>query len=277
MNTVTCVRERSALARFTVVDQVSQNDKATFSFMAASMILVLLFGIVMMTIEVPVSFSRSSDQSKPVTIRLQQYEDPAPAEPELLPETIPETAPVLEPETIWAAPVDRPEEKPEKPLAVASENPVEETAPPAAKRVYGVRKIYARGLAKGSSEPAGIVSKTGNTIDGVADDLVATEADLKGELASLSSVDKAPEPIRRIKPKYSPSMLAAKVRGLVTAYVLVDVDGSVRDVKVTEDIGLDSQHVASKALFGFKFKPAFKNGSPVAVWILHHIRFEIQE
>jgi len=251
MNTVTCVRERSALARFTVVDQVSQNDKATFSFIAASMILVLQFGIVMMTIEVPVSFSRSSDQSKPVTIRLQQYEDPAPAEPELLPETIPETAPVLEPETIWAAPVDRPEEKPEKPLAVASETPVEETTPPAAKRVYGVRKVYARGLAKGTSEATGMVSKTGNTIDGVADDLVATEADLKGELASLSSVDKAPEPIRRIKPKYSPSMLAAKVRGLVTAYVLVDVDGSVRDVKVTEDIGLDSQHVASKALFGF--------------------------
>ncbi len=48
-------------------------------------------------------------------------------------------------------------------------------------------------------------------------------------------------------------------------------------LKLTEDIGLDSKQVAAKALGGFRFKPALKNGSPVAVWILHRIRFEFQE
>jgi len=277
MSAVTMVRERSALARFTVADASSQGEKTSFSFMAASMMLVLFFGIMMMTVEVPVPFSGPIVQSKPVTIHLQPHAAPVIAEPEPIVQAEIEKAPVLEPETILAAPVDRPQEKPEKLSTVVPEKPVEETAPPVVRRVYGVRKIYGKGLGNSTSEPSGLVSKIGNTVDGVADNLVATEEDLKGELASLSSVDKAPEPVRRIKPVYSQAMLKAKIRGVVTAYLLVDVDGTVRDVKVTEDIGLDSRQVATKALSGFKFKPALKNNSPVAVWILHRIRFEFQE
>ena len=86
-----------------------------------------------------------------------------------------------------------------------------------------------------------------------------------------------PQPLRRIKPVYSKEMRKAKAHGLVTAYLLVDTDGSVKDVKITQDIGFDSRQVATTALRGFVFKPAMKDGNPVAVWILHRIRFEIQE
>ncbi len=278
MTSVTIVGYYSALTRFTMTDGSSSGEKESFSFMAASMIVILIFGAVMMTAELPVPFSGPVIQTRPVTIHLQSNTVPDIPEPEPVQKAEIEKAPVLEPETILATPVDRPQEKPEKITTAIPEKPVKETAPPeAVRRVYGVRKVYGKGLGKGAAEPSGLVTKKGNTVDGVADNLVATEADLKGELASLSSVDKAPEPVRRVKPIYSPSMLKAKVRGLVTAYLLVDVDGTVKDVNVTKDIGYDSRQVATKALSGFKFKPALKNNSPVAVWILHNIRFEFQE
>ena len=277
MTAVTLVKERSVLARFMVAEPSFQGEKGSFGFMAASLFMVLLFGTMMMSVEVPDHFFPAVSQPQPVTIHLQQMVLPAAVEPEPLVKNISEDVPVLEPETILSAPRDRTRNIPVKPAAVALQKTVEETATPVVRRVYGVRKIYAKGLGSGTSAAVGLVSKMGNTIDGVADDLVATEADLQGELASLSSVDKAPDPLRRIKPIYSQAMLKAKVRGSVTAYLLVDVDGSVKDVKVIEDIGLDSRQVAIDALSGFKFKPALKKDSPVAVWILHRIRFEYQE
>ena len=277
MNSIALVRERSVLSRFTVSDPSHHEEKKSFSFLAVSMISVLLFGVAMISIEVPVPFSESVVHSQPVTINLQQLMEPVSAEPEPVVQKEVEEVPVLEPETILSSPIDRPLVKTEKPMVVAAQQKDEAIATPAVRRVYGVRKVYAKGLGQGNSEPSGLVSKRGNTIDGMADDLKATEADLQGELASLSSVDKAPEPLRRIKPVYSQAMLKAQVRGLVTAYLLVDTDGKVKDVKVTEDIGLDSRQVAKIALGGFQFKPALKNGSPVAVWILHRIRFEFQE
>ena len=277
MTAVTLVRERSALARFMVAEPSFPGEKGSFGFMAASLVMVLLFGTVMMSVEVPVHFSPAASQPQPVTIHLQQVVLPAAVEPEPFVKNNSEEVPVLEPETILSAPKDRTRNILEKPTAVVPQKAVEENAPPVVRRVYGARKIYAKGLGNGTSGAGGLVSKIGNTIDGVADDLVATKADLHGELAPLSSVDEAPEPLRRIKPVYSQAMLKAKVRGSVTAYLLVDVDGTVKDVKVTEDIGLDSRQVAIEALSGFKFKPALKNDSPVAVWILHRIRFEYQE
>ena len=124
---------------------------------------------------------------------------------------------------------------------------------------------------------AGLVTQRGNTLGGVRDTLTATAADLQGELAASSSVDQAPEPLHRAKPAYSPAMRKARAQGTVTAYLLVDVDGAVRDVRVTDDIGWDSREVATAALRQFRFRPAQRDGQPVAVWIRHHIRFEFQD
>ncbi len=264
---VTLLSDRSALARFTVADPSPHQDQASILVMSATVLLALLLGIALARVEVLLPFSLGITQSQSVTIHLQQMVAPVPPEP----------VPVLEAETILSAPEDRTPVQLEKPSSAAPQEQIDEPAPPAPRRVYGVRKVYARGLGSGASQPSGLVRKLGNTIDGRVDTLIATPADLQGELASLSSVDKVPEPLRRVKPVYSLAMLKARVRGVVTAYLLVDVDGTVKAVNVTEDIGLDSRQVASKALGGFRFKPAFKNGSPVAVWILHHVRFEFQE
>ena len=201
---------------------------------------------------------------------------PAPdpvAEPQPEPESAPEPAPVLTPDTVLDAPVDLPVETPD---AAPSGDPETAPAETEVRRVYGVRRVYARGLGAGG-DPSGLVAKRGNTLAGPPDTLTATAADLAGRLAPLSTVDRAPEPLSRPQPAYSDAMRAARVSGTVEAWLLVGPDGSVRDVNVTSDIGADSRDVATAALRRFRFRPAERDGAPVAVWILHRIRFQFQE
>jgi hypothetical protein len=96
--------------------------------------------------------------------------EPRPLEPE------PEPVDLTEP-TQLAQTVDLPVEAEPEPAPT----PVEQ-APTPPRRVYGVRKVLARGLGDGTSAArhAGLVVKRGNTLDGVADTLTATAADLRG-------------------------------------------------------------------------------------------------
>lgn len=241
------------------------------------LVLTLLAGWGLSLVTVPEILPTGGSSARPIVVSLERFKKTVMAMPEK-PVVQAAEIPVLEPETILAAPVDRPVEmKKEIPAAAPQEQEVKAEPTPPARRVYGVRKVYARGLGQGGSDGAGLVTKQGNTLSGKRDTLTATEADLQGQLAALSTVEKAPEPIRRVKPEYSKAMLETQLRGEVTAYLLVDVDGTVRDVKITEDIGADSQQVAEAALREFTFKPAIKQGRPVAVWILHRIRFEFQQ
>lgn len=167
----------------------------------------------------------------------------------------------------------------------AAEPPVPADAPvaapadaPAPRRVYGVRQVFAKGIAEGGGAPRmGIVVKRGNTLDGVADTLTATAADLGAAPVSLSTVDEAPRPLHRVAPVYSEALLAARASGTVTARLLIDAEGGVADVVVVEDIGYDSRDLAVAAFRQFRFSPARRGGQAVAVWIVHRIRFEFQE
>jgi len=192
---------------------------------------------------------------------------PTPAEPEAAPAPAPAAPATIEPDAM---------------LAQSEDVPAAETPPPAAavapRRVYGVRQVLAKGLGEGGHAPRmGIVVKRGNTLDGVADTLTATEADLAGPLVALSTVEQAPEPVHRVAPAYSAALIAARASGNVTARLLIDVDGRVAAVEVLEDLGHDSRDVAVAAFRQFRFRPALRGGEPVAVWIVHRIRFEFQE
>jgi periplasmic protein TonB len=186
----------------------------------------------------------------------------------------PEPTPAATPEPVVETP-------PEAALAPAVDQPGADSTPPVAsepRRVYGVRQVFSRGLGTTGQAPRmGIVVKRGNTLDGVADTLTATEADLAGPLVALSTVERAPEPIHRVVPEYSAAMLAARASGTVTARLLIDDDGRVAAVEVLEDIGYDSRALAVAAFRQFRFRPALRGGEPVAVWIVHRIRFEFQE
>jgi protein TonB len=160
------------------------------------------------------------------------------------------------------------------PEAELVEEPAEPPVPP--RRIYGTRRVLANGLG-GDVAVGGLATRVGNTLSGHADSLVATPDDLAGGVASLSSVDVAPEPLRRVLPEYSDELRRERASGTVTARLLIDREGTVRKVEILSDFGLDSAQLATQAFVQFRFRPARRDGEPVSVWIVHKIRFEFQE
>lgn len=241
---------------------------------AGSLALFLALGAGLSLVEVSAVAARTRAIGHRVTIETSPIALPPPPQKPRPDAAAPAAPPRLDPATVLSQDVDR--------AAPAQAQTPPQAAPNAAesaptRRVYGVSKVYARGLDAGAADATGLITKLGNTTSGPPDTLTATDADLRGELAALSTVDQAPVPVSRIKPEYTPALVAARASGTVAAYLLVDIDGSVREVHVTEDIGHDSRAVAAAAFARFRFQPALKNGTPVAVWILHRIRFEFQE
>lgn len=157
----------------------------------------------------------------------------------------------------------------------AAAQPEAVEAPPS-RRVYGTRRVLARGL--GADAGGGsLVVRHGNTVDGRPDTLTATAADLREAAASPGAVTSAPVPVHRVKPEYSAMMREHRVSGLVSARLLIDSDGRVARIEIIEDCGFDSRDLATAAFARFRFEPALREGTPVAVWIVHKISFEFQE
>lgn len=231
-----------------------------------SLLLALVGGLWLLAVDLPpLEFGRPADRRATLLI-----EEPAPPPP----------APVVEaPEDLSDRPVlDQEEAAPEVgPPEPAPEAPAPQEAPEP-RRVYGVRKVYAHGLGSGGAVAGmGIVGKRGNTLDKAPDELEATEADLVGELAPLSTVSSAPVLIGRVRPAYSEEMIANRVSGTVRARLLVDRDGSVKRVEMLEDIGYGTREAATAAFADLRFEPALRDGEPVAVWITMKYRFEFRE
>lgn len=263
-----------------VADQ--DRGRTLINLMALCLLASTGLGLLLLTVDAPAALTRRADGAVRVTFHAPAA-PPAPAPSSQLPEPVaaePEPEPVdLTEPVVLAQAVDLPAADPE-PAQVPAPAATEAAPEPAreVRRVYGVRKVLAHGLGGAASAgEAGLVVKRGNTVDGVADDIAATPDDLRGQLVALSTVERAPVPEHRVKPRYSEALLAARASGTVTARVLVDREGRVAAVVVTEDIGHDSADVAAEALRQFRFRPALRHGEPVAVWIIHRIRFEFQE
>jgi protein TonB len=245
-----------------------QQDRLLPGILTTSLLVFMGLGALLLTVDLMPMVRQVRQEAHRIAFFAPEppvAEPPAPApEPVVLPEA-----------AVLAQAVDVPAPEPVDPPTVAAPEPADEPAP---RRVYGVRKVLARGLGQGAgARQSGLVVKRGNVLDGVADTLTATAADLEGELAALSTVERAPEPLHRVKPRYSEALIAARASGVVTARLLVDTDGSVAAVEILEDLGHDSREVAAAAFRQFRFRPALRHGEPVAVWIVHRIRFEFQE
>jgi periplasmic protein TonB len=88
----------------------------------------------------------------------------------------------------------------------------------------------------------------------------------------------APVPIKQVRPDYTAEAKAARIEGVVELRVVVLADGMVRDVTVTKSLdsvlGLDKQAV--NAAKEWLFKPATKDGKPVAVSVTLQMKFTLQ-
>jgi outer membrane biosynthesis protein TonB len=70
-------------------------------------------------------------------------------------------------------------------------------------------------------------------------------------------------------------MIEAKLEGVIRAELLIDIDGTVKEVRVLNDLGFGTKEASRKAFLQWTFEPAKVNKTPVAVWISFSMRFEL--
>ncbi len=85
----------------------------------------------------------------------------------------------------------------------------------------------------------------------------------------------APRPIFTPEPEYSEEARRAKHQGTVVLWLVVGPDGRPRDLRVLRSLGLGLDERAMEAVRQWKFEPARKNGTPVAVRINVEVDFKL--
>jgi outer membrane biosynthesis protein TonB len=215
-------------------------------------------------------------------IEEQKYPEMTIAKPASVPvqeKPVPVTIDKKEPETAPKEPVDLTN----KPALdqdmddTRPDNAAAETEQPV-RRVYGLRKVYSTGIGADGAASDAVVGKLGNTLNTELDTITATEKDLKGKIAPVTTVHSMPRFKVQVKPEYSKTMIENGVEGVIKATLLIDADGRVKKVSVLNDLGYGSKQKVYEACWKLEFEPAkLRDGTPVAVWFNVQFRFELTQ
>ena len=85
-----------------------------------------------------------------------------------------------------------------------------------------------------------------------------------------------PVPVRTIAPHFPDEMRRAGSSGLVTVSCLIDEKGNVTEPKVIKASNEAFSEPALEALRKWKFKPAKKDGTPVAIRVNIPVQFNVE-
>jgi TonB family protein len=148
----------------------------------------------------------------------------------------------------------------------SSRKPASEMSPDrqteAERQVFAGRKSYAMTLNMPNLNSAG-----GSWVMHFAEQ---REDEKKGDLV-------APVATRTADPEYPLELMKQNVRGTVILAAVINEDGSVGEVRVLNSIDDRLDEYASSALARWRFLPALKNGSPVALQAVVMIPFRPRE
>jgi TonB family protein len=89
--------------------------------------------------------------------------------------------------------------------------------------------------------------------------------------------DKAPDAIKKVQPKYPAAASKDSIEGTVWLKVWIDETGTVAQVNVVKSNAERFDEPAITAAKQWTFKPAMKDGKPVALWVTIPFRFKLQE
>ena len=161
--------------------------------------------------------------------------------------------------------ITKPEPHDEEPVRTGPPNFT--ALPPGAKpeQIFESKKIY-----KMQIDMPNLNSATGSWI------LNFTELRTDPNAPSVPSSDlSAPTPIRKVDPKYPPTLVNEHVEGEVVLYAVIRRDGSVDRGSIQLVRGLDDEldKNAMNALSQWKFRPATRQGEPVELEAIIHIPF----
>jgi TonB family protein len=81
--------------------------------------------------------------------------------------------------------------------------------------------------------------------------------------------------VKRVVPQFSPEAKQRKLQGVVFVSIIVDEHGRPQNVHVTRGVGHGLDENAVEAVKQYRFKPAMKDGKPVAVFLNVEVNFEV--
>ncbi|MGA2992180.1 MAG: TonB family protein [Candidatus Korobacteraceae bacterium] len=85
----------------------------------------------------------------------------------------------------------------------------------------------------------------------------------------------APRALDTPDPEYSEEARKAKYQGTVVLWLIVDASGRPQNIKIARSLGMGLDQKAIEAVRKWKFEPAKKDGSPVAVQINVEVNFRL--
>jgi TonB family protein len=85
----------------------------------------------------------------------------------------------------------------------------------------------------------------------------------------------APRVLSSPSPDYSEEARKNKYQGVVVLMLIVDSNGKPRDVRVARSLGMGLDQKAIEAVRTWRFSPAMKDGSPVAVQMAVEVNFRL--
>ena len=262
-----------SLAIYEAAGPVSRTGDAFFTaILAGSIVLFAVLGLFLRSVKLmPVIFDEKKIEKIKTHFLFEEKKKPA----------------VRKEQSARALPAPKPEKK--KPIDLTQgaklaqkddeivEQKPEEEKKEEVERVYGLRKVYSVGLGAGGDASEAVIGKLGNTIEKDVDTITATREQLRGRVASVTTVSKMPVLKVRIKPLYTDAMRKNGVTGVVRVKILIGEDGKVKEIKVLNDLGFGSREAAIEAARKLVFEPALAGTKPVSVWIELKFKFVLTE
>jgi protein TonB len=110
----------------------------------------------------------------------------------------------------------------------------------------------------------------------VQQDIVIAPEDEPG-MDEFIPVEKQPQIVKRVIPKYPDMALRAGLEGTVWVKILVDKDGLPKEAVVVKSTAELFNDAAVQAAMGFVFTPAVMNNGPVKVWVSIPFKFLLKD
>jgi periplasmic protein TonB len=96
-----------------------------------------------------------------------------------------------------------------------------------------------------------------------------------GRVYGWNQVNTPPVLLLKVEPEYSEQARQSKFQGTVLLRVVIDEKGFPREIGVTRPLGLGLDDKAMEAVRRWRFKPATKDGKPVAMEAVVEVNFRL--
>jgi len=99
--------------------------------------------------------------------------------------------------------------------------------------------------------------------------------DSGGGPRGLGGASTAPVVLFQVEPEFSEEARKAKLQGVVMLYGEVDINGRLRNIRVTRGLGLGLEEKAVEAVKQWRFRPGTRDGKPVVSAAAIEVNFHL--